>query len=181
MGLLSTHEAKVWQEFQKGKPTGIISEESEEEWTPAYVSRVLNRARRKRSEALEGHALSHRLDVENLLDYKGLLIGFDYQANAQVYIVNTEALDIIVWYKHEFYGGEPCPRCPKESECMDTLQVVVNEYSLELRPDEMGLPMTERSIAIFNKQAAKESPRYQRNHLRLTVRYSGRLRRLTST
>jgi hypothetical protein len=163
MGLLSAHEAKVWLEFQRGKPTSVIADESEEGWTPAYVSRVLNRARRKISDALENHAVSHRLDVESLLDYKGLLIGFDYQANAQVYIVYTEEMGIIVWYKHESYGGEPCPSCPKEAECQEALDVIIDEYAIELRPDEQGLPMTEKSIAVFNKLAAKESPRYQRN------------------
>ncbi|MBN2336641.1 hypothetical protein JXL21_13870 [Candidatus Bathyarchaeota archaeon] len=163
MGLLSAHEAKVWLEFQRGKPTSVIAEESEEEWTPAYVSRVLNRARKKISDALESHALSHRLDVESLLDYKGLLIGFDYQANAQVYMVYTEEMGIIVWYKHDSYGGEPCHRCPKEGECLEAMSVIIEEYNLELRPDELGLPITEKSIAVFNKLAAKESPRYQRN------------------
>jgi len=163
MGLLSAHEAKVWLEFQRGKPTSVIADESAEGWSPAYVSRVLNRARSKISDALENHAVSHRLDVESLLDYKGLLIGFDYQANAQVYIVYTEAMGIIVWYKHESYGGEPCPRCPKEAECQEALDAIMGEYALELRPDEQGLPMTDKSLAIFNKLAAKESPRYQRN------------------
>jgi hypothetical protein len=163
MGLLSAHEAKVWLEFQRGKPTSVIADESEESWTPAYVSRVLNRARRKISDALENHAVSHRLDVESLLDYKGLLIGFDYQANAQVYIVYTEEMGIIVWYKHESYSGESCPRCPKEAECQEALDVIIDEYAIELRPDEQGLPMTEKSLAVFNKLAAKESPRYQRN------------------
>jgi len=153
MGLLSAHEAKVWLEFQRGKPTSVIADESEEGWSPAYVSRVLNRARRKISDALENHAVSHRLDVESLLDYKGLLIGFDYQANAQVYIVYTEEMGIIVWYKHESYGGE----------CQEALDVVMGEYAIELRPDEEELPMTGKSTAIFNKLAAKESPRYQRN------------------
>ncbi len=163
MVLLSAHEAKVWKEFQKGNPTGVIAEMSEEGWTPAYVSRVLNRARKKISDALVNHANSHRLDVESVLDYKGLLIGFDYQANTQVYILYTEKLGIIVWYKHDSYAGEPCPRCPKEKDCMETLDVITDEYSLELRPQEKELPMTERSIVIFNKLTAKESPRYQRN------------------
>jgi len=163
MGLLSTHEAKVWHEFQHGKPTSQIAEESTNQWTPAYVSRVLNRARNKIKRVLEEHALSHRLDVESLLDYKGLLIGFDYQANAQVYYVYTEKLGIIVWYKHDSYAGEPCHRCPKEAECMEALNVIIEEYNLELRPDEAELPMTERSIAVFNKLTAKEVPRYQRN------------------
>lgn len=163
MGLLSTHEAMVWREFQYGKPTGIIAEESSEEWTPSYVSRVLNRARTKISTALEEYAESHRLDVESLLDYKGLLIGFDYQANAQVYMVYTEKFGIIVWYKHSSYAGESCPRCPKEKECLEALKIIMEEYNIELRPDEQRLPMTEKSLAIFNKLAAKEIPRYQRN------------------
>ena len=163
MGLLSSHEAKVWQEFHKGKPTGIIADESDEGWTASYVSRVLNRARKKIETALEEHALSHRLDVESLLDYKGLLIGFDFQANAQVYIVYTEKQGIIVWYKHASYAGTLCPDCPKENDCMGALDTIVEEYNLELRPDEERLPMTEKSLAIFNKLAAKEIPRYQRN------------------
>jgi hypothetical protein len=163
MGLLSTQEAIVWNEFQKGKSTGIISEERREEnMSPAYVSRVLNRARKKISDALEEHAESHRLDVESLQDYKGLLIGFDYQANAPVYIVYTERLGILVWYKHSSYAGKLCPDCPKESECRETLDAVMEEYGLELRPDEAGLPMTQQSIAVFNKLASKEVPRYRR-------------------
>jgi len=72
-------------------------------------------------------------------------------------------MGIIVWYKHESYGGEPCHRCPKEAECQEALDVVMGEYAIELRPDEEELPMTGKSTAIFNKLAAKESPRYQRN------------------
>jgi len=163
MGLLSHDETIVWKEFQKGKPTSVIAEESEEEWNPSYVSRVLLRARRKISKTLEEYAYSHRLDVESLLDYKGLLIGFDYQANAQVYMVYTEKLGILVWYRHESYGGVDCPLCPKEMECKEVLETIVDEYKIELRPDEKTLPMTEKAIAIFNKLAAKEIPRYQRN------------------
>ena len=163
MGLLSNQEAKVWNKFQMGKSTGTISEELiEEDMSPAYVSRVLNRARKKISNALEEHADSHRLDVESLLDYKGLLIGFDYQANAQVYIVYTERLGVIVWYKHESYAGKLCPKCPKENDCSEALRAIIEEYYIELRPDEEALPMTLKSDAIFNKLAAKEVPRYRR-------------------
>lgn len=163
MGLLSNHESTVWREFQKGKSTSMIAEEHEDEsWSPSYVSRVMNRARRKIAKALREHADSHRLDVESLLDYKGLLIGFDYQANAEVYMVYTEALGIIVWYRHESYAGKLCPECPKEDECREALDAVIEEYNLELRPDEKILYMTEQSTAIFNKLAAKEIPRYRR-------------------
>lgn len=163
MGLLSTHEAIVWREFQNGNSTSTIADNRDEEnWSPAYVSRVLNRARRKISRALEEHANSHRLDVESLLDYKGLLIGFDYQANAQVYIVYTEKLGILVWYRHDSYAGKLCPECPKEGECEEALEAIMEEYDISLRPDEEELPMTQRSIEVFNKLAAKEIPRYKR-------------------
>ena len=162
MGLLSKHESIVWAEFHKGKPTSNIADRSEEEWSPSYVSRVLSRARDKIAKALQEHANSHRLDIESLLDYKGLLIGFDYQANAQVHIVFTEKLGIIVWYKHDSYAGKLCPECPKEAECREALDAIVGEYHIELRPDEEDLPMTRKSIAIFNKLAAKEVPRYKR-------------------
>jgi hypothetical protein len=152
----------VWKKFHSGKSTSGIADESEEEWSPSYVSRVLNRARKKVAEALEEHAKSHRLDIESLLDYKGLLIGFDYQANAQVYIVFTEKLGIIVWYKHDSYAGKLCPDCPKESECREILDTILEEYSITLRPDEEGLLMTQQSIAILNKLAAKQIPRYKR-------------------
>jgi hypothetical protein len=163
MGLLSKHESIVWKEFQKGKPTSDIADESEEEWSPAYVSRVLSRTRQKIAKALEEHANSHRLDIESLLDYKGLLMGFDYQANAQVHIVFTEKLGIIVWYKHDSYAGKLCPECPKESECREILDTIVKEYNIALRPDEKELLMTQQSIAILNKLAAKEIPRYKRS------------------
>ncbi|UCD44430.1 MAG: hypothetical protein JSV27_09935 [Candidatus Bathyarchaeota archaeon] len=163
MGLLSSHELLVWNEFQKGKSTSsIASELDDENWSPAYVSRVLNRARKKISSVLEEYAESHRLDVESLLDYKGLLIGFDYQANAQVYIVYTESRGIIVWYKHDSYAGKLCHDCPKEEECRETLNAVMEEYHIELRPDEETLPLTRKMITVFNKLAAKEVPRYQR-------------------
>jgi hypothetical protein len=116
MGLLSSQELIVWREFQIGKNTSLIAEEHEAEaWSPAYVSRVLNRARKKIAKTLKEHANSHRLDIETLLDYKGLLIGFDYQTSAQVYIVYTEKLGTIVWYKHDSYAGQLCSECPKES------------------------------------------------------------------
>lgn len=164
MGLLSNHELIVWKEFQKGKTTSSIADEYKtEQWSPAYVSRVLNRARKKIAKKLKEHANSHRLDVETVLDYKGLLIGFDYQASAPVFIVFTERLGIIVWYKHDSYAGKLCPKCPKEGECRETLNTVVGEYCISLRPDERNLFMTNRSIAIFNKLAAKDIPRYKRH------------------
>jgi len=163
MGLLSNHEAIVWLDFQKGKSTSIIAEERGDELSSQpYVSRVLNRARKKIAKTLREHANSHRLDVESLLDYKGLLIGFDYQANAQVYIIYTERLGVIVWYRHSSYAGKLCPECPKEEECRDTLNTIMDEYSISLRTDEEKLYMTEQSSAIFNKLAAKEIPRYRR-------------------
>ncbi|MCW3976687.1 MAG: hypothetical protein NWE77_02010 [Candidatus Bathyarchaeota archaeon] len=162
MGLLSNHESIVWKEFHQGKPTSDIADERKEEWSPSYVSRVLSRAREKIAQALEKHAKSHRLDIESLLDYKGLLIGFDYQANAQVYILFTEKLGIIVWYKHDSYAGKLCPECPKESECREILDTILEEYNITLRPDEKELLMTQQSIAILNKLAAKEIPRYKR-------------------
>lgn len=161
MSLLSNHESQVWQEFHKGKTTSQIAEENPD-WTPAYTSRVLNRARSKISKTLKEHAKSHRLDVESLQDYKGLLIGFDYQANAQVYIMYTETEGVVVWYRHDSYAGRLCPECPKEKECRKTLSTLLYEYNIELRPDEKDLHMTRQSTAIFNKLAAKEVPRYKR-------------------
>jgi hypothetical protein len=163
MGILSNDESIVWQEFQKGKNTSSIAEEHKAEaWSPAYVSRVLNRARKKIEKTLKEHANSHRLDIETLLDYKGLLIGFDYQTSAQVYIIFTEKLGTIVWYKHDSYAGKLCPDCPKEDECRDTLDTIIHEHNIQLRVDEKQLYMTDQSIAIFNKLAAKEMPRYKR-------------------
>jgi hypothetical protein len=163
MGLLSTHESIVWQEFQMGKNTSAIAEEHKAaSWSPAYVSRVLNRARKKIAKTLKEHANSHRLDIETLLDYKGLLIGFDYQTSAQVYIIYTEKLGTIVWYKHDSYAGKLCPECPKEEECRDTIDTIIQEHNIQLRVDEKQLYMTDQSIAIFNKLAAKETPRYKR-------------------
>ena len=163
MGLLSSHESIVWREFQRGKTTSEIAEDhTAEGWSAAYVSRVLNRARKKIAKALKEHANSHRLDIETLLDYKGLLIGFDYQTSAQVYIIFTEQLGIIVWYKHDSYGGKLCPDCPKEDECKETLDTIIQEHDIQLRDDEKQLYMTDQSIAIFNKLAAKETPRYKR-------------------
>ena len=163
MPQLSTHEALVWEQFQKGLSTTDIAEQNvNEDWSPAYVSRVLNRARKKIAKVLTEHASSHRLDIESLQDYKGLLIGFDYQANAQVYIVFTVKLGVIVWYKHDSYAGKLCPDCPKEAECRETLDTIMDEYNITLRPDEEQLHMTQQSIAIFNKLAAKEIPRYKR-------------------
>jgi len=208
MVLLSTHEAVVWWEFHHGKTTAEIASEYEikklapdhilevfnesdsdaerkrvqekiELSDPAYVSRVLNRARKKIEKALRSHASSHRLDIESVQDYKGLLIGFDYQAGAQVYIVYTIRLGTIVWYKHDSYSGLLCDgtpigngkvsgtkkQCPKFNECRHTLDTILKEYNLEekLRPDEEQLYMTQQSIAIFNKLAAKEIPRYKRS------------------
>ena len=163
MPQLSTHEAMVWEQFQKGQSTTDIAEQDvKEDWSPAYVSRVLNRARKKIAKTLTEYASSHRLDIESLQDYKGLLIGFDYQANAQVYIVFTMKLGVIVWYKHDSYAGKLCPDCPKEAECRETLDTIMDEYNITLRPDEEQLHMTQQSIAIFNKLAAKEIPRDKR-------------------
>jgi hypothetical protein len=163
MGALSKDESIVWQEFQKGTNTSAIAEEHKTNaWSPAYTSRVLNRAREKIAKTLKEHANSHRLDIETLLDYKGLLIGFDYQTSSQVYIVYTEKLGTIVWYKHDSYAGKLCPECPKENECIETLDTIIQEYNISLRPDEKQLCMTEQATAIFNKLAAKETPRYKR-------------------
>jgi hypothetical protein len=163
MGLLSTHETIVWREFQLGKNTSSIAEEHQAEaWTPAYVSRVLNRAREKIAKTLKEHANSHRLDIETLLDYKGLLIGYDYQTSTQVYIVYTEKFGTVVWYKHTSYAGKLCPECPKEKECRDTLDAIIKEHNISLRPDEEKMCMTDLSVALFNKLAAQETPRYKR-------------------
>jgi hypothetical protein len=164
VGLLSSHESIVWRDFQMGKSTGSIAEEHKtESWSPAYVSRVLNRARKKIAKTLKEHANSHRLDIETLLDYKGLLMGFDYQTSTQVYIIFTEKLGTIVWYKHDSYDGKLCPDCPKEDECRDTLDIIIHEHNIQLRVDEKQLYLTDQSIAIFNKLAAKETPRYKRH------------------
>jgi len=204
MVLLSTHEAVVWWEFHHGKTTAEIASEYEvgkeaptyifevfnesdseaernrvreeiELKDSAYVSRVLNRARQKIEKALRSHASSHRLDVESVQDYKGLLIGFDYQANAQVYIVYTIRLGTIVWYRHDSYAGKLCDgtpfgnipsdgkQCPKYHECRHTLDTILSEYNITLRPDEERLYMTQQSVALFNKLAAKEVPRYKRS------------------
>ncbi|MGY5854383.1 MAG: hypothetical protein RTU92_12520 [Candidatus Thorarchaeota archaeon] len=163
MGLLSAHEETVWRLFQKGYTTSEIPNQvPEEDWTPAYVSRVLNRSRKKIEKDLRNHAKSHRLDVESVQDYKGMLIGYSYQANTSVYIVFTLKLGIIVWYKHSDWDGKLCPDCPKETECRETLDTIISEYNIELRPDEEQLYMTEQSIAIFTRLLAKEVPRYQR-------------------
>ncbi len=163
MGLLSDHESIVWKNFQLGKNTSSIAEEqTSESWSPAYVSRVLNRARKKIEKTLKEHANSHRLDVETLLDYKGLLIGFDYQTSTQVYIIFTEKLGTVVWYKHDYYAGKLCPDCPKETDCRETLDAIIREHDIRLRDDEENQYMTKKSIAIFNKLAAKETPRYRR-------------------
>ncbi len=161
--LLSNDEAIVWQEFQQNKNTSLIAQQhTAQDWTPAYVSRVLNRAREKIIKTLKEHANSHRLDIETLLDYKGLLIGYDYQTSSQVYILYTQKQGIIVWYKHKSYGGNLCPQCPKEQECREALDTITKEYNIQLRDYEIKLNMTEQSIVIFNKLAAKESPRYKR-------------------
>ncbi len=161
MGSLSKDESIVWLDFQKGKTTSAIAQEHQT-WTSAYVSRVLNRAREKIAKTLKEHANSHRLDIETLLDYKGLLIGFDYQTSSQVYIIYTQKLGVIVWYKHDSYAGKLCPQCPKDAECRETLDTIIQEYNIPLRPDEKQLYMTQQAIAIFNKLAAKETPRYKR-------------------
>ena len=73
MALLSVDELKVWSMFQQGMPTTTIAKKSSKRsWSVAYVSRVLNRARKKIAKVLREHARSHRLDVESLLDYQGL-------------------------------------------------------------------------------------------------------------
>lgn len=190
MATLSEHEEFVWREFQLGNTTreiammlkgeeiaGRSEHEAEKKITEAtaYVSRVLNRARKKIEKSLREHANSHRLDIESVQDYKGLLIGFDYQANAQVYIIFTIKLGVIVWYKHDSYAGIVCDGtkfgqpnessgdpCPKNGECRETLDTIMTEYNIKLRPDEEQLYMTDQSIAIFNKLAAKEVPRYKR-------------------
>ena len=165
MGLLSKHENTVWTQFHNGYSTSEIAENSGgKDWTPAYTSRVLNRAKAKIRKTLEDHAKSHRLDISSIQEYKGLLIGFDFQANTQVHIVYTEKHGTVVWYKHDSYGDKMCPECPSQEECMESLNTIIQEYNLVLREDEMDLPMTERSIVIFNRLAAKEIPRYRRKN-----------------
>ncbi len=187
--LLSEHEAIVWWEFHHNMATGEIAEayktgrrapeyvyelliqkrqtgrsslDSVSLKDPGYVSRVLNRARVKIEKALREHARSHRLQIESVQDYKGLLIGFDYQANAQVYIAYTMRDGVIVWYKHDSWAGKLCAECPKRQECRSTLDTIMAEYDIHLRPDEEELYMTQQSIAIFHRLAAKDTPRYKR-------------------
>ena len=163
MSLLSKHESTVWAQFHQGYSTSEIAENNpEDKWTPGYTSRVLNRARGKIRKTLEDHAKSHRLDITSVQDYKGILIGFDFQANTQVYIVYTEKHGVLVWYKHDSYGDKLCHECPSEVECRDTLDTIIQEYNLTLRTEEQELPMTALSIVVFNRLAAKEIPRYRR-------------------
>ena len=141
----------------------------------AYVSRVLSRAKSKIEDSLKQHANSHRLDTENVNGERGILTGFDYQANTNVYIVFTLKLGVIVWYEHSNYGGKLCdgtpvnPRaksdgkqCPKLEECRETLDTILGEYNLTMNPKEEEMYMTEQSIRIFGKLGAKQLPRYQR-------------------
>jgi hypothetical protein len=131
---------------------------------PVYVSKVLNRAREKISKSLKKHAISHRLDIEpgNPVDYRGILRGFDYQANTRVYIIYTLKLGLVVWYKHDDWAGKLCPECPKEKECEETLDIIMTEYNLSLMPYEQNKHMTEQSISLFERLASKEIPRYRR-------------------
>ncbi|MBD3157594.1 MAG: hypothetical protein GF309_02285 [Candidatus Lokiarchaeota archaeon] len=201
--LLSVHESVVWWLFQHNNSTSQIAEEFANQKTASdyvyglfkdsdldseqkgiesiqfkdtqYVSRVLNRARGKIEDTLRNHAQTHRLDIESVQDYKGLLIGFDYQASTPVYIVFTMKRGVVIWYKHDSYAGKLCDGtpfrepedsqsdpCPKKGECREVLDTIIEEYDIELRPDERDLYMTKQSIAIFNKLAAKEIPRYKR-------------------
>jgi hypothetical protein len=140
----------------------------------AYVSRVLSRAKSKIEDNLKQHANSHRLDIENVDGEKGLLTGFDYQANTNVYIVFTLGYGVIVWYEHKSYGGKLCDGsphnsqksdgspCPKREECRETLDAILSEYNLKLNPNEESMYMTEQSVRIFSKLGAKPLPRYQR-------------------
>jgi hypothetical protein len=144
----------------------------------AYVSRVLSRAKSKIEDSLKQHANSHRLDTENVNGERGILTGFDYQANTNVYIVFTLKLGVIVWYEHSNYGGKLCdgtpfnPQaksdgkpCPKVEECGETLNTILGEYNLTLNPKEDEMYMTEQSIRIFGKLGSKQLPRYQRETL----------------
>jgi len=141
----------------------------------AYVSRVLTRAKSKIEDSLKQHANSHRLDIENVNGEKGILTGFDYQANTNVYIVFTLGLGVIIWYEHTNYGGKLCDgtpfdplvqtdgkQCPKVEECRETLDTILKEYNLTLNPKEEEMYMTQQSIRIFGKLGAKQLPRYQR-------------------
>ena len=116
-----------------------------------------------------GLSLKYRAEVgqwpKESARFIGLVVtggGFDYQANTEVYIIYTMKLGVVVWYKHDSYAGKLCPDCPKLEECRETLDAIMTEYNITLRPDEEELYMTEQSIAIFNKLAAKEVPRYKR-------------------
>ena len=80
-----------------------------------------------------------------------------------MYIVFTEKQGIIVWYKHDSYAGKFCPKCPKETDCRETLDSIIKEYGISLRPEETTIFMTNQSILIFNKLAAKDIGRYKRN------------------
>lgn len=139
----------------------------------AYVSRVLSRAKSKIEDSLKQHANSHRLDVESVTGERGLLTGFDYQANTNVFIVFTLSLGVIVWYEHKDYGGKLCDGtdrktgkkgdpCPKREECRETLDTLLEEYNLSLNPKEEDMYMTEQSVRIFAKLGQKQLPRYQR-------------------
>jgi hypothetical protein len=143
--------------------------------SPAYVSRVLSRAKLKIEDTLKQHANSHRLDIENVNGETGVLTGFDYQASTNVFIVFTLGLGVIIWYEHANYGGKLCDgtpadplknsdgkQCPKLEECRETLNTVLKEYNLALNPKEEEMYMTEQSVRIFGKLGAKQLPRYQR-------------------
>jgi hypothetical protein len=166
----ATNAAKLKKELEKIRQIQMSS--------PAYVSRVLSRAKSKIEDTLRQHANSHRLALDEDqtkkgFGEKGVLTGFDYQASATVYIVFTLDLGVIVWYEHKDYGGKLCDGtdretnrkgnpCPKRAECRETLDTIIEEYNLSLNPNEVDMYMTEQSIRIFAKLGRKQLPRYQR-------------------
>jgi hypothetical protein len=169
----ATDVAKLNKELEKIQRIQMSS--------PAYVSRVLSRAKSKIEDTLKQHANSHRLDLdvdqkrvdERGFGERGFLTGFDYQANTTVYIVFTLGLGVIVWYEHKDYGGKLCDGtdrntgkkgdpCPKRTECRETLDTILEEYDLTLNPQEEDMYMTEQSVRIFAKLGQKYLPRYRR-------------------
>jgi hypothetical protein len=49
---------------------------------------------------------------------------------------------------------------PKEVECRETLDTIIEEYNIPLRPDEKSLYMTQQAIAVFITTSRQRNSRY---------------------
>lgn len=141
------HQLNLAADLQRGfySETKELEARKLEQVKKTIVYQVYDRVQN----ALLSHPKPFHFELERFLP--GMILGFDYHAEAKTYLVYTKKRGIVSWTEHDSYLNKQCPECPMESKCKDVLNAIMDEYCIQLSDSERSLHMTKRSIIIFNR------------------------------